>query len=60
MSSSCTILLCDANSFFASVHQALDPGLRGCPVIVAGQESTRHGIVLAAMRPNGVTASRPG
>ncbi|NLW06626.1 MAG: DNA polymerase IV [Clostridia bacterium] len=48
MSSSCTILLCDANSFFASVHQALDPGLRGRPVIVAGRESTRHGIVLAA------------
>ncbi|WP_433543347.1 DNA polymerase IV [Neomoorella humiferrea] len=48
MSSSCTILLCDANSFFASVHQVLDPALRGRPVIVAGRESTRHGIVLAA------------
>ncbi|MEW8957571.1 MAG: DNA polymerase IV [Moorella sp. (in: firmicutes)] len=48
MSSSCTILLCDANSFFASVHQALNPALRGRPVIVAGRESTRHGIVLAA------------
>ncbi|QGP91344.1 DNA polymerase IV [Neomoorella glycerini] len=48
MSSSCIILLCDANSFFASVHQALDPVLRGRPVIVAGREATRHGIVLAA------------
>jgi len=48
MSSSCPILLCDANSFFASVHQALEPALRGRPVIVAGQETTRHGIVLAA------------
>ncbi|AKX94003.1 DNA polymerase IV [Moorella thermoacetica] len=48
VSSDCSILLCDANSFFASVHQALDPGLRGRPVIVAGREATRHGIVLAA------------
>jgi len=42
------ILLCDANSFFASVHQVLDPGLRERPVIVGGHEATRHGIVLAA------------
>ncbi len=48
MVATCPILLCDANSFFASVHQALDPGLRGRPVIVAGRETTRHGIVLAA------------
>ncbi|BCV21336.1 DNA polymerase IV [Moorella sp. Hama-1] len=48
MSGTCPILLCDANSFFASVHQALDPALRGRPVIVAGQETARHGIVLAA------------
>ncbi|MDN5345054.1 MAG: polymerase [Clostridia bacterium] len=48
MSAGCPILLCDANSFFASVHQALKPGLRGRPVIVAGREASRHGIVLAA------------
>jgi DNA polymerase-4 len=36
------------NSFFASVHQALDPALRGRPVIVAGDPAKRHGIVLAA------------
>ncbi|MFZ5646361.1 MAG: DNA polymerase IV [Bacillota bacterium] len=43
-----TILLADMNSFFASVHQALDPGLRNRPVIVGGSVEKRHGIVLAA------------
>ncbi len=42
------ILLVDMNSFYASVHQALDPSLRGKQVIVAGNPQTRHGIVLAA------------
>lgn len=44
----CPILLADMNSFFASVHQALEPALRGRPVIVAGDPAKRHGIVLAA------------
>ncbi|MFZ5596781.1 MAG: DNA polymerase IV [Bacillota bacterium] len=43
-----TILLADMNSFFASVHQALDPRLRNRPVIVGGDREKRHGIVLAA------------
>ncbi|MDA8233863.1 MAG: DNA polymerase IV [Clostridia bacterium] len=43
-----TILLIDMNSFFASVHQALDPSLKGKPVIVCGDPEKRHGIVLAA------------
>ncbi|MBE3585890.1 MAG: DNA polymerase IV [Thermoanaerobacter sp.] len=42
------ILLVDMNAFFASVHQALDPALRGRPVIVAGDPARRHGVVLAA------------
>ncbi|HHW29642.1 MAG TPA: DNA polymerase IV [Syntrophomonadaceae bacterium] len=42
------ILLADMNSFFASVHQALDPELQGKPVIVAGDPEKRHGIVLTA------------
>ncbi|NPV91157.1 MAG: DNA polymerase IV [Firmicutes bacterium] len=42
------ILLADMNSFYASVHQALDPTLREKPVIVAGDPAKRHGIVLAA------------
>lgn len=43
-----TILLADMNSFFASVHQALNPKLQNKPVIVGGDPATRHGIVLAA------------
>jgi len=42
------ILLADMNAFFASVHQALQPELRGKPVIVGGDSAKRHGIVLAA------------
>lgn len=42
------ILLADMDSFYASVHQALDPTLRGRPVIVAGDPAKRHGVVLAA------------
>ena len=45
---SCRILLADMNSFYASVHQALDPALRGRPVVVGGDPAKRHGIVLAA------------
>jgi len=43
-----TILLADMNSFFASVHQALNPKLQKKPVIVGGDPATRHGIVLTA------------
>lgn len=43
-----TVLLADMNSFFASVHQALDPSLKNRPVIVGGSQEKRHGIVLAA------------
>lgn len=42
------ILLTDMNSFFASVHQAIDPGLKNRPLIVSGNQEKRHGIVLAA------------
>lgn len=42
------ILLADMNSFFASVHQALDPGLKGKPVLVTGNPSLRKGIILAS------------
>lgn len=36
----------DMNSFYASVEQAEQPELRGKPVVVAGKEELRHGIVL--------------
>lgn len=47
----CHILLVDMNSFYASVHQALDHTLQGKKVIVCGDPQKRHGIVLAASYP---------
>jgi DNA polymerase-4 len=51
MQSEYKILLVDMNSFYASVHQALDPSLQGKKVIVCGDPEKRHGIVLAASYP---------
>ncbi|NLA26258.1 MAG: DNA polymerase IV, partial [Firmicutes bacterium] len=45
-----TILLADAESFYASVEIARNPSLRGKPVAVCGDPALRHGIVLAATR----------
>ncbi len=42
-----TILLCDANSFYASVETIMNPELRGHPLAVAGDPKNRHGVVLA-------------
>lgn len=42
-----TILHSDMNNFYASVEILYDPALRGKPVVVAGDEEARHGIVLA-------------
>ena len=41
------ILHCDCNSFFASVETVLNPAYRDVPMAVCGDESARHGIVLA-------------
>jgi DNA polymerase-4 len=51
------ILLADMNSFFASVHQVLDPELLGKPVAITGDPEQRHGIILSASyeaKDNGV------
>ena len=42
------VLHSDMNCFYASVEQAERPELRGLPVIVGGDEESRHGIVLTA------------
>lgn len=42
-----TILHCDANNFYASVEQKLNPSLIGIPLAVAGNPDKRHGIILA-------------
>ncbi len=41
------ILYSDLNNFFASVEIALNPVLKGKPLIVCGDPEKRHGIVLA-------------
>jgi DNA polymerase-4 len=42
------IVLFDANSYYASCHQAVDPELRGKPLLVAGDPKNRTGIILTA------------
>lgn len=46
-----TILHVDMNCFYASVEMAERPELHGKPVIVGGDEESRHGIVLTASYP---------
>lgn len=41
------ILHCDCNCFFASVEMTFDPSLKDVPMAVGGDESKRHGIILA-------------
>ena len=41
-----SVLHCDANKFYASVECLYHPEIRDKPVVVGGNEETRHGIVL--------------
>ncbi len=41
------ILHCDCNSFFASVESATHPEYKNVPMAVGGDETQRHGIILA-------------
>jgi len=45
------VLHVDMNCFYAGVEMAERPELRGLPVIVGGNEESRHGIVLTASYP---------
>ncbi len=52
----------DADAFFAACHLAVDPALRGLPLVVGGDPATRHGIVLTATyeaRRYGVRTAMP-
>jgi DNA polymerase-4 len=42
------ILYADLDAFFASVEEALNPNLRGKPVVVAGNPKKRRGVVSSA------------
>lgn len=56
------ILHVDMNSFFASVEMANDQSLKGKPVVVAGNEKDRKGIIVTASyeaRKYGVKATMP-
>lgn len=46
-----SILHCDLNNFYASVASLDRPELREVPMAVGGEESLRHGIVLAKNEP---------
>jgi DNA polymerase IV len=56
------IVLFDANSYYASCHQAIDPSLKGKPLLVAGDPKNRTGIILTASfeaRMYGVKTAMP-
>ena len=56
------ILHSDLNNFYASAETVRNPSLRGRPIAVAGDEESRHGIVLAKSyeaRAMGVKTGEP-
>lgn len=58
----CDIVLFDANSYYASCHQAVKPQLQGKPLLVAGDPKNRTGIILTASyeaRRYGVKTAMP-
>jgi len=56
------ILHVDMNAFFASVEIANDPSLKGKPLVIAGNEKERRGIIVTASyeaRAYGIKATMP-
>lgn len=56
------ILHVDMNAFFAACHQAKNPSLKHKPILVSGDPTTRHGIVLTASyeaRSYGIKTAMP-
>jgi len=56
------ILHVDMNAFFASVEIAHDPSLKGKPLVIAGNEKERRGIIVTASyeaRAYGIKATMP-
>jgi DNA polymerase-4 len=56
------ILHVDMNAFFASVEIANDPSLKGKPLVIAGNEKERRGIIVTASyeaRAFGIKATMP-
>jgi DNA polymerase IV len=56
------ILYADLDAFFASAEEALNPNIRGKPVVVAGDPNKRRGVVSAASyaaRKFGVHSAQP-
>lgn len=56
------ILYCDLDAYFASVEQAVNPELKGKPVIVGGDPKERRGVVASASyeaRKFGVRSAQP-
>ncbi|MCK4421849.1 DNA polymerase IV [candidate division WOR-3 bacterium] len=56
------IIFCDLDAYFASVEQALNPELKGKPVVVGGDPKARRGVVAAASyeaRKFGIHSAQP-
>ncbi|NIM07376.1 MAG: hypothetical protein GTN69_09855, partial [Armatimonadetes bacterium] len=56
-----TVMLVDMNAFFAAIEQQCNPHLRGQPVLVCGNPTTRTIVTAASYeaRPFGIKSGMP-